>query len=308
METKNQWKAWIYLGPAVLLLLVFTFYPMINTIGISFLNGYKTTFAAAGVDFAVGVQNYVDVITGNKQFIAGFTNTMLIAFITVPISTILSLLIAVGLNSIKPLRSFLQTIYFLPYVTNSVAIGMVFAMIFDKTVNNDGLFNMLLHAFGMPAESSPTWIASAVDLFSAQHLRNLFVLCIYSVWNALPFKILIFMGALQSVNKQYYDAAKVDGTPQRRVFTKITVPLISPMVLYVVVTGFIGAFKEYSSVVGIFGENLRIYNMNTMVGFIYDSMTGQFTGRAAAGAVVLFLVILLFTGIQFLVSKKRVHY
>lgn len=303
METKNNWKAWIYLAPAIILLAVFTFYPLINTIGISFIDGYKLSKPEG----PIGIVNYTKVLQ-NAQFLEALRNTFIIAFVTVPLSTILALLIAVGLNSIKPLRAFLQTIYFLPYVTNSIAIGMVFSMIFTVNTTNAqlsgatnlGLFNQLLGFFGIKPQF---WISQNASLFN-----KMFVLCFYIIWNALPFKIMILLGALQSVNKQYYDAAKIDGSSRFKIFRKITVPLISPMLLYVVVTGFIGSFKEYSSVVGIFGERLKDYGMNTMVGLIYDSLKEVWTGRAAAGAVILFLIILVFTGIQFLVSKKKVHY
>ena len=135
---------------------------------------------------------------------------------------------------------------------------------------------------------------------------------IYIVWNALPFKILILLGGLQSVNKQYYDAARVDGTSRRRIFTRITVPLLSPMIAYVVITGFIGGFKEYTSIVGIFGENLGPVHdpgrLNTMVGFIYKSLADNKQGRASAAALILFAIILVVTLINLAVSKKKVHY
>ena len=317
METKNNWKAWIYLSPALVLLAIFTFYPMVYTVLLSFFDGYKMTTAIAGTyKYKIGINNYVQVIMNNQYFWQGFWNTTILAIVTVPLSTMLSLLIAVALNSIKTLQKFLQTIFFLPYVTNAIAIGMVFNMIFNvlqtgTTVTDIGLFNRLLGVFGIEPKiwlqvgDRPFW--ESLDAFWIWG-RKVLVLTIYIVWNALPFKIMILLGALQSVNKQYYEAAKVDGTPKSRVFWKITVPLISPMLAYVIITGFIGAFKEYSSVVGIFGEDLNKYGMSTMVGFIYDSIEGVWTGRAAAGAVVLFVLILILTGIQFLVSKKKVHY
>lgn len=305
METKQSWKAWVYLAPAVILLAVFTFFPIFYTIISSFFEGYKST--KPGVINSIGIENYL-VILKNKQFLQALRNTFIVTFVTVPLSTIIALLIAVGLNSIKPLRSALQTIYFLPYVTNSIAIGMVFQIFFQVNTTNGalsgatnlGTMNQLL---GMLGIEPVLWVNAGASLFN-----KMFVLCFYIIWNALPFKIIILLGALQSVNKQYYDAAKVDGSSRFKIFRKITVPLISPMLLYVVVTGFIGSFKEYSSVVGIFGENLRDYEMNTMVGLIYDSLNGYHAGRAAAGAVILFMIILVFTGLQFLVSKKRVHY
>ena len=300
-------KGYIYLLPAIVLLAIFTFYPFFKTIIISFLNGYKSTTASIpGATFTVGVENYIDVVTysGFKEIII---NTLIIVVVTVPISTILSLVIAVALNSITPLRNFLQTIYFLPYVTNGIAIGMVFNVMFsfvktgDGIISTVGVFNSFLGLFGV---SPIDWISAG-----APKINKMFVLCTYIVWNALPFKIIILLGALQSVNKQYYDAAKIESTPRIRVFTKITVPLLSPMIAYVFTTSLIGAFKEYTSAVGIFGDNLRRFGMNTMVGYIYDSLTTSYqTGRAAAGAMILFVIIMIFTAINMYVNKKKVHY
>ena len=313
METRQSWKAWIYLAPVLILLAIFTFYPFFNTILLSFLDGYKMSLAAAAAKrgqsifqvFNFGVDNYVQVIKGNEEFTTGLLNTIIITVVTVPLSTLLGLGIAVALNSIKPLKKLFQTIFFLPYVTNAIAIGMVFAMMFNvvgtgSVIDDMGIVNRFLGLFGIDVQY---WISIGAPKFN-----KMFVLCFYIIWNALPFKILIFVGALQSVNKQYYDAAKVDGASRFRIFRKITVPLISPMILYVVITGVIGSFKEYTAVVGIFGENISMYGMSTMVGFIYSSLTNIQTGRAAAGAIVLFLIILVATGVQFLVSKKRVHY
>ena len=313
METRQSWKAWIYLAPVLVLLAIFTFYPFFNTILLSFLDGYKMSLAAAAAKkgqsifqvFNFGVDNYVQVIKGNDEFATGLINTIIITVVTVPVSTLLGLGIAVALNSIKPLKKLFQTIFFLPYVTNAIAIGIVFAMMFNvvgtgTVIDDMGIVNRFLGLFGIDVQY---WISIGAPKFN-----KMFVLCFYIIWNALAFKILIFVGALQSVNKQYYDAAKVDGASRFRIFRKITVPLISPMILYVVITGVIGSFKEYTAVVGIFGENISMYGMSTMVGFIYSSLSNIQTGRAAAGAIVLFLIILVATGVQFLVSKKRVHY
>ena len=303
--TLRKIKGWFYLAPALVLLAVFTFYPLVNTVFLSFWEDYKISSQVAGdMPLKIGFKNYIKVFE-NAQLGEGLRNTAVLAVITVPLSTMIALLIAVGLNSIKPLRKLLQTIFLLPYVTNSIAIGMVFAMIFNVVkaggnINDPGLFNRLLGVFGIDLVD---WLAVG-DAF----WPKIFVMSVYIIWNALPFKIMILLGALQSVNKQYYDAAKVDGSSRLTIFTKITVPLISPMLFYVIVTGFIGAFKEYSSMVGIFGEKLSVYHMNTMVGFIYDSLDGMWTGRAAAGAIVLFMIIMVVTAVQFAVSKKRVHY
>ena len=311
VDNRQQWKAWLYLSPAIVLLLVFTVWPIINTLAMAFQNGYSANAAKAGATFAFGFANFQKVI-GYKRFINCLTNTMLLCVATVPISTILALLIAVALNSIKWLRKGLQTIFFLPYVTNSIAIGMVFAAMFNiiglrpdgVTADSWGIINNVIMFFG----GDPiNWMNAG-----SEYWANIVVMIVYIVWNALPFKILVLLGGLQSVNKQYYEAARVDGTPRARVFTKITVPLLSPMIAYVVITGFIGGFKEYSSIVGIFGDTMGPVHdagrLNTMVGFIYDALGTNSQGTASAAALILFLIILAVTMINLQVSKKRVHY
>ena len=311
VDNRKQWKAWLYLSPAIILLLVFTVWPIINTLVMAFQNGYSANQAKAGVTFAFGIANFQKVI-GYKRFINCLLNTMLLCVATVPISTILALLIAVALNSIKWLRKALQTIFFLPYVTNSIAIGMVFAAMFNiiglspdgTSAQSWGIINNVIMFFG----GDPiNWMNAGSGYWA-----NIVVMVVYIVWNALPFKILVLLGGLQSINKQYYEAARVDGTPRRRVLTKITVPLLSPMIAYVVITGFIGGFKEYSSIVGIFGDTMGPVHdagrLNTMVGFIYDALGTNAHGTASAAALILFLIILAVTMINLQVSKKRVHY
>jgi len=313
VDNKQQWKAWLYLSPAIVLLLVFTLWPIINTVRMAFLENYKSLEAAGGATFTFGVGNFVKVIQ-YKKFLTCLKNTVLLCVLTVPLSTILALLIAVALNSIKPLQRVLQTIFFLPYVTNSIAIGMVFAAMFNivgafygteqEIIVTAGIINNVIQFFG----GEPiNWIN-----YGSSYAANITVMTIYIVWNALPFKILVLLGGLQSINKQYYDAAKVDGTSRKRIFTRITVPLLSPMLAYVVITGFIGGFKEYTSIVGIFGEKMGpaddAYRLNTMVGFIYDALSQNNQGRASAAALILFGIILVVTMINGYVSKKRVHF
>ena len=313
VDSKQQWKAWIYLAPAIALLLVFTVWPIINTVRMAFLENYSGLQAVGGRVFEFGFGNFERVVQ-YQRFRECLQNTMLLCFLTVPISTLLALLIAVALNSIKPLQKILQTIFFLPYVTNSIAIGMVFAAMFNIVGSFYGTENEIVVTAGI--------INNIIEFFGGEHINwinvgssywaNMFVMVVYIVWNALPFKILVLLGGLQGISKQYYDAAKVDGTPRRRVFSHITVPLLSPMIAYVVITGFIGGFKEYTSIVGIFGENMGPADaegrLNTMVGFIYDALETNSQGRASAAALILFGIILVVTMINTQVSKKRVHY
>lgn len=312
VDSKNSWKAWLYLSPAIVLLLIFTVWPIINTIRMALLENYSNLGAAGGIAYNFGFKNFMDVLK-YKDFLRCLGNTMWLCVLTVPISTILALLIAVCLNAIKPLQRLLQTIFFLPYVTNSIAIGMVFAAMFNmvgtafggenEVIMTAGIINNVIQFFG----GEPiNWINTG-----SSYAANITVMVVYIVWNALPFKILILLGGLQSVNKQYYDAAKVDGTSRFRVFTRITVPLLSPMLAYVVITGFIGGFKEYSSIVGIFGDDMGPAGapgkLNTMVGFIYDAL-GTKEGRASAAALILFAIIFVVTMINLYVSKKKTHY
>lgn len=312
VESKHKWKAWLYLSPAIVLLLIFTVWPIFNTVRMSLLEGYNSMAAVGGATYDFGLDNFRQVIKYD-YFIQCLVNTMLLTVLTVPLSTILALLIAVCLNAIKPLQRTLQTIFFLPYVTNSIAIGMVFAAMFNmvgsafgnenEIIVTAGIINNVLGLFGIEPIN---WINAG-----SSYAANIVVMVVYIVWNALPFKILILLGGLQSINKQYYDAAKVDGTSRRRVFSKITVPLLSPMLAYVVITGFIGGFKEYSSIVGIFGEDMgpagAPRRLNTMVGFIYEALSNH-QGRASAAALILFGIIFIVTLINLYVSKKKTHY
>ena len=308
MESKNNWKAWLYLAPALILMAVFTFYPLINTVLISFLKDYNyTTGANSGFTF----ENYGKVlgIIPNIEGIPESTitvfikyalpNTLIITFVTVPISIIISLLIAIAINSIKVLQKFFQTVFFMPYVTNVIAVGIVFSVLF----NDYGLINNLLGIDGTK------WVSQGVTRFNA-----LFVLCLYIIWNALPYKILIFLSGLQGIDKQYYEAAKIDSTPKIKTHLKITVPLLSPQILYITITSFIGAFKEYNAIIGLFNRSYtsdgNVNDLYTVVYYIYSQLelTTPKMHFAAAAAVILFVIILGFTLLQNVVSKKRVHY
>ncbi len=313
VDSKQQWKAWLYLSPAIVLLLVFTVWPIINTVRMAFLENYNGMTAVSGAHFNVGFANFATVIK-YPQFLNCLKTTAILCVATVPLSTFLALVIAVALNSIRPLQRTLQTIFFLPYVTNSIAIGMVFAAMFNIVGNLFGTENELIVTAGIVNNVIQLFGGEPVNWINAgsTYWANMTVLIIYIVWNALPFKILILLGGLQSINKQYYDAAKVDGTSRRRIFAKITVPLLSPMLAYVVITGFIGGFKEYSSIVGIFGDSMGpagdAGRLNTIVGFIYKALETNKLGRASAAALILFGIIFVVTMINMQVSKKRVHY
>lgn len=296
MET-NNYKAWLYLLPAILFLGFFMVYPLVDVLVYSLEEGYNS---ASQTFFGVGLYNYSYVLH-DPYFLQAVKNTIFLVAITVPLSTCFALLISVALSSIRPLRELFQTIYFLPYVTNTLAVGLVFMILFKKTAYSDGLINLLIRLFG----------GEAVDFISGPYWAKMFVLCFYTVWIVLPFKVLILTSALASVKQDYYNAARVDGTSRFRIFTKITLPMISSMIFYLVITGFIGAFKAYSDAVALFGTDLNAAEMNTIVGYVYDMLYGDSGGYpsfASAAAIILFFIVLTITCINLLVSKKHVYH
>ena len=287
-------KAWLYLLPAILFLGIFMVYPLIDVFVYSFEEGYNS---ASQTYFGVGLYNYSYVLH-DPYFLQAVKNTFILVIITVPLSTGIALLISVGLNSIKPLRNLFQTVYFLPYVTNTLAVGLVFMILFKKTAYSDGLINLLINWFG----------GKSVDFIDGPYWAKMFVLCFYTIWVVMPFKILILTSALSSVDQMYYNAAKVDGTSRFRTFVRITLPMISPMIFYLVITGFIGAFKAYSDVVALFGTNLNAAEMNTIVGYVYDMLygdSGGYPSYASAAAILLFAIVLTITCINLLVRGQR---
>ncbi|MBR3874579.1 MAG: sugar ABC transporter permease [Clostridia bacterium] len=294
---KNNLKGWLYLLPAILFLGFFLVYPLIDVFIYSFEEGYNS---ASQTYFGTGLYNYSYVLH-DPYFLQAVKNTFILVIITVPLSTGLALLISLGLNAIKPLRNVFQTVYFLPYVTNTLAVGLVFMILFKKTPYSDGLVNLLLQWFG----------GESIDFIDGPYWAKMFVLCFYTVWVVLPFKILILTSALASVGEQYYQAARVDGTRKNRMFLRITLPMISPSLFYLIITGFIGAFKAYSDSVALFGTDLNAAEMNTIVGYVYDMLygnSGGYPSYASAAAILLFAIVLTITCINLLISKKHVHY
>ncbi len=293
----NKYKGWLYLLPAILFLGAFMVYPLIDVFIYSFEEGYNFT---SQTSYGVGLFNY-SYILHDPYFLQAVKNTFILVMITVPLSTGIALLISIGLSSIKVLRNLFQTVYFLPYVTNTLAVGLVFMILFQKTDYTDGLVNTVIKLFG----------GGAVDFIDGPYWAKMFVLCFYTVWVVMPFKILILTSALASVKKDYYNAAKMDGTSKFRTFTRITLPMISPMIFYLVVTGFIGAFKAYGDAVAMFGTNLNEAGMNTIVGYVYDMLygtSGGYPSYASAAAIILFIIVLTVTTVNLIVSKKNVHY
>jgi len=295
---KNNLKAWLYLLPAIVFLGVFMVYPLIDVLIYSFEEGYNFV---SQTSFGFGLYNYGYVLR-DPYFLQAIQNTFILVFITVPVSTGLALLISLALSSIDKLRKAFQTIFFLPYVTNTLAVGLVFMILFKPTLHNDGLVNSFLSIFGME---------EPIDFIGGPYWAKMLVLCLYTVWIVMPFKVLVFTSSICSVPKIYYDAAKIDGTPESRMTAKITLPMISPTIFYIVITGFIGAFKAYSDAVALFGTDLNAAEMNTIVGYVYDMLYsdgGGYPSFASAAAIILFCIVLTITCINLIVSKKKVHY
>lgn len=304
-------KALVALAPALILLGIFTFYPIFNSFLISFYKGYNTF--TGEIDGYTFLGNY-KIVLAEAGFRQAVLNTSLIVFVSVPISIAIGLLIAVALNSIKPLRGFFQSVFFLPYVTNSIAIGLVFAFMFKGNIhdpNSLGLINKFIVAFG----GKPLVFLEA----GATYASAMTAILVYTVWSALAFKIIVFLSGIQGIDKQYYQAAEIDGASRFKTFSRITMPMISPMILYILITSIIGAFKTYTSIVAIVGPTGVIttgkngqVNLKTIVFYVYDYLNlqgvpGQMS-LAAAASILLFGIILVFTIIQMQVSKKRVHY
>ena len=294
---KQSAKGWLYLLPAILFLGVFMVYPLIDVFIYSFEEGYNS---ASQTYYGVGLYNYSYVLR-DPYFLQALKNTFILVIVTVPLSTGFALLISVALSSIRALRNLYQTIYFLPYVTNTLAVGLVFMILFKKTPYTDGLANLVISWFG----------GEAIDFIDGPYWAKMFVLCVYTIWVVMPFKILILTSALASVDEVYYNAARVDGTSKWRTFARITLPMISPTVFYLIITGFIGAFKAYSDAVALFGTDLNASVMNTIVGYVYDMLygnSGGYPSYASAAAIILFAVVLTITCINLLISTKHVHY
>ena len=296
MEKKSL-KGWLYLLPALLFLGVFLVYPLVDVFIYAFEEGYNS---ASQTFFGVGMYNYQYVLR-DPYFLQALKNTFILVAVTVPLSTGLALLISVGLSSIQGLRNLFQTVYFLPYVTNTLAVGLVFMILFKQTPYTDGLANLIIGLFG----------AGPIDFIGGPYWAKMLVLCLYTVWVVMPFKILVLTSALASVNQDYYNAARVDGASRWRIFSRITLPMISPTLFYLIITGFIGAFKAYSDAVALFGTDLNAAEMNTIVGYIYDMLygnSGGYPSYASAAAILLFAIVLTITVINLLVSRKHVHY
>ena len=331
-----QWGvAWLVLFPALIFLSAFMLYPILNTFLSAFIQNYNYTDGAgsfaigqflAGVkggnemDMAFGLSNFKIAIQ-DSEFRQSIANTAILVIIEVPLTILVSLLIATFLNSIKVLKGFYQTIFFLPYVTNTIALGLIFNIVFSNS--SGGLANVLITKFG----GEPiNWLSftphpTLPEQGTASRFHQGVVIVLYALWNGLAFKILVFMAGLATIDSQYYNAAKIDGASNFTIWRRITLPLLSPQILYITITSFIGAFKMYTGVMSVYsntGGNDAAYYFGgkfgtdwiPVVGWIYRKLheSKDMTGVASAASLILLAIIMLITAVQFAVSKKRVHY
>ena len=264
----NRYKAYLYLLPSILILTVFTIYPLIKAIVMSFQEGYSII---DGSFDGINLANYIELFS-DDVFVKALTNTSIYTVRAKPV---------------------FQTIYFLPYVTSVIAIGIVWSWIFNS---NYGLLNYILSFFGIP---SIPWLNDPRYALAA--------LIIFSIWKSLAFNILIFLAGLQSISPEIYQAARIDSTPRTRVFFKITVPQLKPILVYAFLMGLINAFKVYNEVFSLFQSKAGPANSAiTVVYYIYDKFyNSNDYGVASAAAVVLFVIILALTMLQRAVTRDK---
>ena len=292
LRVRSGW-AYAYILPGMLLLLLFTIYPLVMVLRTAFYQKY-VYITNTGTGF--GLSSFTWVLK-DPTFWMACKNTLILLLIALPITLILALGFALLINSIKKLQGFFQTIYFLPYVTSTIAVGMAFLWLFHTDY---GYINYFLEFFGIPAQK---WLTDPKLMIVA--------LSIFSVWNGLAFKILLFLAGLQKINKQVYQAARIDGTPPHRVFFRITMPLLSSTFWMVVIISVIHAFKTYNEVYSLFGGNGAGPGNSaiTVVYYIYDMFFNRSQVHYASAAAIIFLVIVLtLTALQKWVSRRLVHY
>ncbi|MCD7822763.1 MAG: sugar ABC transporter permease [Oscillospiraceae bacterium] len=286
----RPYKGFLYLLPSIIILCVFTIYPLIKTFVMSFMEDYNLV---NDTYTAINLENYKELFS-DATFLAALKNTGIYVIFVVPISVILSLIIAVFINDVVRGKAIFQTLYFLPYVTSVIAIGLVWRWMFNS---NYGLINSILNLFGI---DSIGWLNETKYAMPA--------LIIFSVWKSLAFNILIFLSGLQTIPQDIYRAARVDSTPKMRVFFRLTVPQMKPIIVYAFMMGFISAFKVYNEVYSLFGGT-RAGPANsaiTVVYYIYAKFYNSYRyGIAAAAAVVLFVIIFVFTMIERYVTRDR---
>lgn len=288
----NTVRAFLYMMPALLIIFTFHIYPIFKSFAMSFYTDFDYL---SGEVYKRGFDNFKYVLTDIDFYIA-LKNTFLFVLGVVPLSIIISLLFGILLNSNIKLRTFFRSVYFLPFVTSTVAISIVWRWMYNS---HYGLINNCLGVIGIDKQeflTNPKWTIP--------------ILIILSVWKGMGYKIVIFLAGLQNIDEQYYMAAKVDGASKWQIIKNITVPLLSPTIFFVSVTSVISAFKVFDEVFILYDKQTGPLKSGlTIVYYIFNKFnrSWQFS-IAAAAAFILFLIIFIFTIIQIRIGRKKVNY
>ncbi|MEG0294514.1 carbohydrate ABC transporter permease [Enterococcus sp.] len=282
---ENERKAWLFLFPSLAVILVFSIYPLFRSFYMSFQTG-----TLIRQEFG-GIQNYQTVLS-DPLFYRALKNTAYFAFGTVPIALIISLAIAWIIFEKVKHKSFFETIFFMPYVTSTIAIGIVFRYFFNGSY---GIINYLLGLIGIPAVN---WLDS-VDM-------SVTTLIIFGIWTSLAFNIIILLAGLRNIDEEHFKIAKMFGATDWEIFRRITFPQLVPTIAFLLTVNLISAFKVYTQVYALFGGQAGIANSaTTAVFYIYDKfhIAGR-PGIAMAATVILFIIILVVTFLQNKFLKK----
>ncbi len=290
-EKRERLTGFMMALPAIVLLIAFTVYPLGYLFYRSFLGG---SIISKNPKF-VGMDNYMALVK-SEDFHEVLVNTGVYTLITVVLTMVLSIVIAVWLNGKKnkKLNEITQTFIFTPHIISVVSVSTLFLWLMDS---KNGFFNAILTSLGF----EPFTFLSSPD-------TALFSMSLVMVWKGLGYYVLLIMAALQNIPTSVYEAAEMDDTPALRTFFKITLPMISPTILFTSVVAVIASFKVFDSVSIMTGGG-PLNSTNTLVYYIYDYAYnyGKPGQACAAGMVLLFFVVVV-TYVQFLVGKKRVHY
>lgn len=286
----EKWKDFSFAVPALVFMGVFLYYPLGYSIYLSFTNWNMTR----PVKKFVGADNYTRLLS-SPDFYNSLKVTFLYTFMDVVLTLAIGLLFALLLNvSSSRLFGFMRGVIFMPYYVSMVVAAMVFTWIYNGQY---GLLNNVVSWFGMdPVE----WLNNPSTALPA--------LVAVSVWKGVGFAMILFIAGMRGIPAEYYEAASIDGASKMRQFRNITLPLLSPMTLFLVITSFISSMQVFQSIdVMTAGGPLKA--TNAIVYWIYTMAFSEFkTGRASALVMILFVIILLLTLVQFLVSRKKVHY
>lgn len=289
-KRSDYFWAYLMIAPTMLGLTIFYLWPIIQTVYFSF-----TEWGAFGQYEWTGLDNYKRMLD-DSNLLQSFKNTGIYIIFTVPIGIFLSILVAVLLNQKIKGKSIYRTLYFLPVITMPAAIAMVWRWLYNSDY---GLLNYLLSLFGI---RGPQWVSDPkIALYS---------IIVVAIWSGIGYNVVIFLSGLQGIPKTYYEAAEIDGAGPIKVFFKITLPLLSPVIFFVTIMSFIGAFQVFDLIFMMIGKSsTALENTQSIVYLFYQhAFVLNDKGYAAAIAVLLLIIILIITAIQMVLQKKWVHY